>query len=287
MTVIKFQGILFSIIAVMVAIISTFWKPDDSLFYLIILATIIFFLGVPHGALDPIFVKKLLMISTWKSWLFFLLLYCALGIAMAIFWMLSPLLFMITFLVLSVLHFSRDLESTTPVITKLLYGGAVIVLPTLLHYTTMVKLFSLILSLHDGLLIVDFLDLIAIPYLIIVVIALLKESYKNTFQAIEFFSVSLLAILAQPLLSFTVFFCGMHSIRHVLRTKNYSALSWRTIFLTSLLPMIGIALIILLSWIYLPTSPNYPRTLQLTFVILACLTLPHMLLVDRVLFRPV
>lgn len=282
MNKVKVQGAFFSLLAITAVIISIFWQPTDSLSYLIILATIIFFLGVPHGALDPIFAKKLLPVSSWQSWSYFVLLYGVLGLVMVIFWVLSPLLFMITFLVLSVLHFSRDLENTAPRMTKLLYGGAVIVLPTLLHYDVMVNLFTLILNPEDGLLIVDFLHIIALPYLILLILSIAFESYRNTFQGIEILAVSLLAIFAQPLLSFTIFFCGMHSIRHVLRTQNFSQLSWKNILLTSLLPMLGVVLILLLSWIFLPDSPNYPRILQVIFVGLACLTVPHMLLVDRV-----
>jgi len=282
MNQIKIQGICFSLLAIVVAIISIFWQPTDNLSYLIILAIIIFFLGVPHGALDPIFAKKLLPVSSWRSWSYFVFLYGVLGLVMAFFWVLSPLLFMITFLCLSALHFSRDLENTAPRITKLLYGGTVIVLPTLLHYDVMVNLFTLILNPEEGMLIVNFLHVIALPYLILLILSIAFECYRNTFQAIELFAISLLAIFAQPLLSFTIFFCGMHSLRHVLRTQDYSQFTWKQIYLTSLLPMLGVVLISLLSWIFLPESPNYPRILQLIFVGLACLTVPHMLLVDRV-----
>jgi Brp/Blh family beta-carotene 15,15'-monooxygenase len=282
MNQLRAQGIIFSILAVLAVIISIFWQPTDNLTYLIVLAIIIFFLGVPHGALDPIFAKKLLPVSTWQSWSYFLLLYGLLGLGMIFFWVISPLLFMITFLCLSTLHFSRDLENTAPRITKLLYGGAVIVLPTLLHYDVMVNLFTLILNKEDGLLVVNFLHLIALPYVILLILSIAFEGYRNSFQAIELFAVSLLAIVAQPLISFTLFFCGMHSIRHVLRTQSFSRLSWKKIFLTSLLPMLGVVLIVLLSWFYLQDSPNYPRILQLVFVGLACLTVPHMLLVDRI-----
>lgn len=282
MNQLRVQGIIFSLLAIAVAIISIFWQPTDNLTYLIILAIIIFFLGVPHGALDPIFAKKLLPVSTWQSWSYFVLLYGLSGLVMIVFWVLSPLLFMITFLGLSVFHFSRDLESTAPRITKLLYGGAVIVLPTLLHYEVMVNLFSLILNPDDGLLVVNFLHTIALPYLMLLILSIAFESHRNPFQAIELLATSLLATIAQPLISFTLFFCGMHSIRHVLRTLSYSQLNWKKIAFTSLLPMLGVVLISLLSWIYLPDSANYPRILQLIFVGLACLTVPHMLLVDRV-----
>lgn len=282
MNQVKAQGICFSILAIAVVIISIFWQPTDNLSYLISLAIIILFLGVPHGALDPIFAKKLLPVSNWKSWSSFVLLYGVLGLVMVIFWVLSPPLFMTTFLGLSVFHFSRDLENATPKITKLLYGGAVIVLPTLLHYEVMVNLFTLLLNQEEGLLIVHFLHTIAVPYLILLTLSIVFEGYRNSYQAIELLAVGLLAVFAQPLLSFTIFFCGMHSIRHVLRTQYYSQLSWKKIFFTSLPPMLGVVLISLLSWIFLPDSANYPRILQLIFVGLACLTVPHMLLVDRV-----
>jgi len=282
MNQVKVQGICFSILAIGVVIISIFWQPTDSLIYLIILGIIIFFLGVPHGALDPIFAKKLLPVHTWQSWSYFVLLYSLLGLVMIIFWVFSPLLFMITFLCLSVLHFSRDLENTAPKITKLLYGGAVIVLPTLLHYDVMVNLFTLILNQNDGLLIVNFLHTITLPYLILLILSILFEGFRNIFQAMELLAVGLLAIVAQPLISFTIFFCGMHSVRHVIRTQYYSQLSWKRLFFTSLLPMLGVVFISLLCWIFLPESPDYSRILQLIFVGLACLTVPHMLLVDRV-----
>ena len=282
MNKIKPQGFLFSIFAIAVAVVSIFWQPSDSLSYLIILAIFIFFLGVPHGALDPIFAKQLLSVSSWKSWSLFIFVYVVLALVMLVFWVLLPLLFMIVFLCLSVLHFSRDLDNTAPRLTKLLYGSAVIFLPTLLHYDAMVNLFTLILNPDDGLRIVNFLYAIAFPHLILLIAAILYESYRNIFQAIELFSVSLLAIFAHPLLSFTLFFCGMHSLRHILRTQNYSQLSWNKIFITSSLPMIGIFLISFLGWVYFPASPDYPRILQFIFVSLACLTVPHMLLVDRV-----
>jgi Brp/Blh family beta-carotene 15,15'-monooxygenase len=282
MNQVKAQGLIFSVLAIVVAIFSIFWQPTDNLAYLIVLAIIIFFLGVPHGALDPIFAKKLLPVSSWQSWSLFAILYSLLGLVMIIFWVFSPLLFMITFLCLSVLHFSRDLENTAPKIIKLLYGGAIIVLPTLLHYDVMVNLFTLILNQNDGLLIVNFLHTITLPYLILLILSIVFEGFRNIFQAIELLAVSLLAIVAQPLISFTIVFCGMHSVRHVLRTQSYSQLSWKKIFLTSLLPMLGVVFISLLCWIFLPESPDYPRILQLIFVGLACLTVPHMLLVDRV-----
>jgi Brp/Blh family beta-carotene 15,15'-monooxygenase len=282
MNQLRVQGVCFSILAIAVVIVSIFWQPTNNLSYLIVLGISIFFLGVPHGALDPIFASKLLPVTSRRSWSYFILLYGLLSLVMVIFWVLFPLLFMITFLCLSVLHFSRDLESTTPRFTKLLYGGTVIVLPTLLHYDVMVNLFTLILNQEEGLAIVNFLHTIAFPYLILLILSIAFESYRNTYQAIELLSVSLLAIIAQPLISFTIFFCGMHSIRHVLRTQYYSQLSWKKIFLTSLLPMLGVLLIGVMSWIFLPESPDYPRILQLIFVGLASLTVPHMLLVDRV-----
>jgi Brp/Blh family beta-carotene 15,15'-monooxygenase len=91
----------------------------------------------------------------------------------------------------------------------------------------------------------------------------------------------LLAVVAQPLIAFTVYFCGMHSLRHLLRTQQYVNLPVSRLLWICLLPMLGTSALVALGWLYLPTSSYDSRILQFVFVTLAALTVPHMLLVDR------
>jgi Brp/Blh family beta-carotene 15,15'-monooxygenase len=96
-------------------------------------------------------------------------------------------------------------------------------------------------------------------------------------------SVILLAVAAPPLLAFTLYFCGMHSARHILRTIDYSGTFSRPLLaLSALLPMIGVLVIAVVGWEFLKGKSLDERIVQVVFVGLAALTVPHMALVERV-----
>ena len=93
----------------------------------------------------------------------------------------------------------------------------------------------------------------------------------------------MLAIIAPPLISFVVFFCGMHSARHILRSMEYSGRSsLPQLFTATLLPMLGVLGGSVLAWYFLDEISLDARIIQLVFVGLAALTVPHMALVEQV-----
>jgi len=282
MSKIQIQGLLFSVIAILVGLISTLLTQTSSTLCLVILATVIFFLGVPHGALDPVFAQKILLLRSWKDWSKFTIVYVLISAVIVGIWWQLPLVFMGGFLVLSVMHFSRDLNDRVPKFSRLLYGGSMIVLPTFLYLKEMQILFSLILNEEAGLTIANFLHLLVWPWLVASLISIYLEFLKEWLVGLEILSVALLATLAPPLVAFTVYFCGMHSLRHILRTKAYADMTFIKLGLVSLVPMMGLIFIVVLAWLYLPALPDYERLLSFVFVGLAALTVPHMLLIDRV-----
>jgi len=285
MNKIQIQGLVFSGIAISVGLIYTLFAPASSVLCLSILATLIFLLGVPHGALDPIFAQKLLSLKGWKDWLKFVIIYVALSAAVACIWWQLPLVFMNGFLLLSVIHFSRDLNDGVPKITRFLYGGSMIVLPTFFHFREMQTLFSLILNEEAGLQVTNFLHLLVWPWLLASLISFYFEFMKEWLVGLELIAILFLATLAPPLITFTIYFCGMHSLRHILRTQAYADVSFIKLGLISLAPMTGLALITAFAWFYLPELPDYERLLRFLFVGLAALTVPHMLLIDRVRYQ--
>lgn len=282
MNLIHRQGLLFSLIALLIVLASRLMGPANSMFSLSVIAALIFFLGVPHGALDPVFAHKLMAIKRWQSWLQFVLGYLLVVALSILGWWQFPLFFMSLFLLLSMLHFSKDLTSATPAISRLLYGGAIIVLPTALHVATMQQLFSLILGASNGLRIVHCLQLLVWPWMMATGLAIILEMRHQRLSALEILAMLLLASLAEPLISFTVYFCCMHSLRHILRAHEYSGVSVGKLSLIALGPMAGVALMAVIGWVFLPPSADSARLLQILFILLAALTLPHMLLIHRV-----
>jgi Brp/Blh family beta-carotene 15,15'-monooxygenase len=198
MSKIQIQGLVFSVIAISIGLISTVLVPTGSTLWLLILATVIFFLGVPHGALDPVFAQKLLHFKNWKDWSIFVITYLALSVVVVCVWWQLPLVFMAGFLLLSVMHFSRDLNDRVPKITRLLYGGSVIVLPTLFHLEEMQILFSLILNEEAGLQIANFLKVLVWPWLVASLIGIYLEFVKEWLVGLEILAVGLLSTLAPP-----------------------------------------------------------------------------------------
>lgn len=285
MTLLRIQGLSFSLTALLLASLAASISRLDPRLELIVAASLICVLGVPHGALDTLFARQLLGIRTVGGWLAFAAVYLLLGALVAGVWYLQPALFLLGFLLISAAHFSGDPASGTPWPARLLYGGAIIVLPAILHAAEMTRLFALLVGPDAAALTVPWLEALAWPWLAAVVAAALHLAWADWLTALEISSAAALAVLAPPLIAFVLFFCGMHSARHILRTVRYSGHpASRLLVGTALLPLAGTAAIAAAAWHFLPGTPLDARLVQLLFVGLAALTVPHMALVERVRF---
>ncbi len=279
----RIHGLAFSVGAIVLAVVAVTAARFDPQIELIVVATLIVLLGVPHGALDTIFARQLYGIQTPGGWLRFAVLYVLLGASVVGFFMLAPSGFLIGFLLISMLHFSGDPAAGTPWLERALYGGAIIVLPTVLHAGEVTRLFALLVGIDAATLVTSFLSLLAWPWLIGLALAAIQRLPKDWLTALEMGAVAVLAVLAPPLISFTVFFCAMHSARHILRAINYSGRSSpRLILGAALLPMLGVLVASATAWHFLAGTPINGAIIQLIFVGLAALTVPHMALVERV-----
>lgn len=254
---------------------------ENSLYFLVAL---IFFLGIPHGALDPVFAKKMFNIESWKSWATFAASYLVVSLSIISLWWIQPLLFMTLFLAMSTHHFSRDLPASTHWIARTLYGGSVIVLSTVFHKTEVLDIFCLITGPQIGLKTVNALHLISTPWLLALAATLICELARDWMVGLEIISVAVLALFTPPLVAFTVYFCLMHSLRHVMRSQTFANLSYCQLSLYAFAPMLGTFILAALAWNVLPSDQDQDqaRVLRFLFVGLASLTAPHMLLIDRV-----
>ncbi len=277
------QGLFFSALAVIVAGASTMLLQLDPRTELIVASGLILVLGVPHGALDMIFARKLHKITSPLGWACFGLLYCALAVAVVAVWSLAPSVFLIGFLLISAAHFSGDPAPGTLVISRVIYGGAVIILPTLLHPDVVGRLFAMLAGPESEALLMPWLTQAAWPWLAALVLCFAIEARRSWQTGVELLAVGLLATLAPPLIGFAAFFCGMHSARHILRTVAYGRPMKPWMVLASGLVPMGVALAgSALGWRFLSGISFDARLVQLVFVGLAALTVPHMALIERV-----
>ena len=283
MNALRVQGIVFSAGALLVALGTLALGRLSPQLELIVVAVLIVVLGVPHGALDTIFAKELYGIRTLSGWLQFSLLYLLLAALVVGLWLWQPGLFLLGFLAISAAHFSGDPLQGVPWPARLFYGGSVILLPTIGHAQEIGRLFGLLVGDATATPLVPWLRWLAWPWLVGLALASLWQTRHDFWTALEMAAAGILAIVAPPLVSFVVFFCGMHSARHILRTMNFSGLSsWRYVAGAALLPMAGVLAGSALAWVFLRDTALDARVVQVVFVGLAALTVPHMVLVERV-----
>lgn len=285
MNAMRIQGVVFSVVAFVVAVAAAATVRFDPQVELVVVGVLILILGVPHGAFDTLFASQIYGIQTPGRWFMFAVIYLLLaGLVVGLF-ILQPIGFLIGFLIISMVHFSGDLAAGTPGWARLLYGGSIIVLPTLLHADEITRLFALLVGVEGASFVTPWLAMLAWPWTIGLALAAILRLSLDWLTALEMVAVGVLAVVAPPLVSFVVFFCAMHSARHVLRTIDYAGGSSPWLILgAALLPMLGVLIASAAAWEFLRDKPLDGRIIQLIFVGLAGLTVPHMALVERVRF---
>lgn len=277
------QGLAFSALA-WLCIVASPWLPRlDVQVQLAVLSPVILLLGVPHGALDIVFVRQFVRIRSAAGWGVFSIAYLAAAASVVVLWWWAPGSFLALFLAVSAFHFSGDPDGQTSVAFRILYGGAVILCPLALHAAEVSQLFASLAGVPAAQTIVAALQWSAWPWVAAIGVAAITSMKRNPVRSIELISIAALLSIAPPLIGFTVFFCGMHSARHVLRTRDYAnAGTLAHLLRIAAGPMLVTLAGVALAWWLLDGKPLDVRLAQLLFVGLAALTVPHMMVVERV-----
>jgi Brp/Blh family beta-carotene 15,15'-monooxygenase len=279
---VRVQGLLFSLVALLLVLLSTQFSFGFSLPLLLGLSLLILLLGVPHGALDPIFAQQIFDVKGLLGWSLFAMLYLGLAAGVVLFWYVFPTLWLVGFLLISVWHFSADLAPGSLWLARLSYGSAVIVLPVFHFSNELTVLFSFLIDTNASVALVAALQWLLVPVLVLVALSVVLVMRTDRLSALELLSVSALMLLVPPLPAFTLYFCLMHGARHILRTKQYMAqVSFKSMFSVILLPMLGTLVLMLLGWFFVAGQSLEQGVVQVVFVGLAALTVPHMCLVQR------
>jgi Brp/Blh family beta-carotene 15,15'-monooxygenase len=244
----------------------------------------ILLLGVPHGGLDGAVARRIGWPSGLMPWLGFHLAYIALATLVGVVWWLFPLPSLVIFLLISALHFGAsdiaDIGSDwLPWIT---HGGLVCVVIPSLQATSVEPIFAVLAGVTNADLIMTGISTLFMPWAFCFIgycgFTYFKPQYRK--PLISLMVLVGLASILPPLISFALYFCLWHSRSHMLRL-------WRSLApLERSRSLREAASYTLLAWIslgiifYLLEGTATASLVQITFIGLAALTLPHMLLVD-------
>lgn len=250
----------------------------------LVLALAVAVTGLPHGALDPWVAWR---IGLWRGrWGFvaFNVAYVGLAALVVMAWRLAPGLSLVVFLAISAWHFAGDWRQDLPGWARALAGLALLALPAWRWPGDVDASFALLAG-ADGSVIASWLR-VASPWLAagVAAVALLAQR-RSRATAIELAAVAALALLLPPLVYFVVYFCALHSLRHLrIAVGEADASSRGPIAGVALLYTVLTLVLAALVWPWLAAAGTLVHTadaelLKLVFIGLAALTLPHMLVV--------
>lgn len=254
----------------------------------------IMLIGVPHGGMDGAIARRAGWPAGMLSWILFHLVYLLLAVSVAILWWLYPLPSLIFFLTVSALHFgSSDIRHISAPSSRdtwlplLAHGGLVVIAIPGFQGSAVEPLFAVLVGEDNSLWLLQQIDSLLLPWAVLLFAYGIYSIYQPRWRW-ALFNLALLTALAYllpPLVSFALYFCLWHSRRHMQQTWRAIAPEQRRrsaieTLVYSLLAFVAAGLFFVVQTQNGSASGITPTLLQLTFVGLAALTVPHMLLVD-------
>jgi len=271
-----FLSIFFAIIALVSPFVLTYYFQ----YYLLLIA--VSFIGLPHGFFDYSIAERLF--SYKKNWIYyFTISYIFLSLIYLFFWFEYPLESLIFFLTISIFHFG--MEELTHIKYKdmnffqiIIIGSIPIALPILFHPENVFYIFNQITDLDIN---YDYINTyIYYIYFLLLFIALYLNGIKRSWIYLLLIANF---IILPPLVSFILYFCFHHSLRHYIHSiyhdnlvpNKYSTNEYLKAIITASVLFTSVVLISL--QIYGQYSFDI-IIVKYIFILLACLTLPHLML---------
>ncbi len=265
--------------------------------------TAVMLIGLPHGAFDGAIAFCLGFGRSTGKIISFLVMYLLLAGLSALVWSVSPVFALAAFLGLTIVHFgngdTEHLFQPGPRLAQrglkacqiLVHGGMVTILLPVFHMAEVSQLF-IILAGQNAVLIMDALRPALIIWLAAAFIyagaALVSRQYGAA--AGELAGLAVLVWLLPPLSGFAVYFCIVHSRRHF--TSIWTAMQ---LYISRRFILISGGILTAASWamgagLYVSQTASGSFSpdeafIRTVFILLAALTVPHMLLVDT-MYRP-
>lgn len=268
------QAGLFVGAVVVFACAVVFFKPSTTN-QALLLAPAVAILGLPHGAFDLPLAQHLWPLKGWLGYFRFIAAYLGLASLVLIAWLTLPKLGLSIFLLYSAIHFSADWDDQ-PRIWRIAGGLSVLGAPTLLATGAVERVFSILSDPSTASILVSCLSVAGWVGASLAVVTCVTRPVLR--PMIELSTLWIAAALLPPLVFFVAYFCFLHSPRHMsevwfdLRDQPGALASAAAVTIMTLIAA-AIAYLLL-------SGPADVAILKTTFIGLAALTVPHMLLLE-------
>jgi Brp/Blh family beta-carotene 15,15'-monooxygenase len=248
---------------------------------LALLVPLVAVLGVPHGALDIDMARALWPLERPAARLAFGLGYLAVAALVLGLWLIAPAAALVAFLLYSAAHFADDWRAELPRPARLAAGAAAVALPAAAHEAEVARLFAALAPERAAAGAAAGLHFAA-PLLALTAVAS-AALFARRGAMVELVTLGVLGLAAPPLVYFAVYFCALHSPRHFVETLARLRLDWRrgvraaSPLTAATLAMATVAAV----WLVHRDVALDAAALEIVFIGLAALAVPHMVLVER------
>ncbi len=260
----------------------------------LIALTMIVVFGLPHGAFDGAVAMALGFGETLPAMLGFVSCYITIAVLVVLFWLMLPEIALILFLLVSSLHFGMGDSQTVGIIVRMTqifaHGGLAVIGISLFHKDEVDEIFSHLTGNKTNL-VWHYIDIAGFFLFAVIAAYFVQALFKPMLwrRLLELILLCFAYYLLPPLIGFTLYFCGVHSVRHInytwgrLRSKGYEI---RTIIYFAAGFTIASWFFGMLMFWQMPKAEFLDAAILKTiFIGLAALTVPHMLLVDGIFRR--
>ena len=253
-------------------------------------------IGISHGAMDNYKAKKLLAIYKVNNKSIFFMFYILISAFVILLWSLFSSITLLLFLIVASYHFGREdtafLNKGNSNLDQLFYlikGSLIVFSPLFFHFDETLKIFETLFLSEKILIYLKNEHWIINVCLALSILGYFYFVYKNKFEDYEILFLDMLSVLIlnyifNPLVAFTIYFCFLHSIRHIIsiswELNSVNLLTGIKTFIKKSFPLTVITAILYLLAIFL-LSNSYGLNdviIKVIFIGLASLTFPHILL---------
>ena len=252
--------------------------------WIALLCTILF--GIPHGALDNTIARMKGWPNTVNYFFVFHFSYIFISLLVIVIWLYQPLISLIIFLLISGLHFANSEYNDDEKINKVSFfshAGLVPIIIPWMHTEEVIDIFFLLAG-DAATLLIPLITYLFYGWVLVFFLYTVNFIRRKSFvqRYVQLIILLILIYLFPPLVSFTIYFCLIHGPRHmnkVLRKLSKKEKN-QAIKETLIYSMVTFVLIFSAAYYVSDNKMISEDLIRITFIALAALTVPHMILVD-------
>lgn len=262
---------------------------------LTILAFAVVILGLPHGALDLALVQGV-SCGSWHALAAAIGVYLVVSAAVLAIWITAPVTALLGFLAIAVIHFglgdTEDLHGLQRAVEVIARGGFAGIAPLVFHPQTTRELFALLVGPNSTVTLNAALALLTPPVTYLWVTCLtaaliwrLLPRDRSWLPAVaELLLTTAIFAVFHPLAAFLLYFCLVHSVRHIAdlgaaRFPDSASRARRWLLQESFPFTLATVLLGVATWFSIGRTIAFDEAMmRIIFWGLSALTLPHMIL---------